>query len=128
MYKGWNGRLKIMVLRAVVSMLVSAEEREEETLAATVGARGNDLCRKYTEMVEESNPDDTADGGGGATRNPPRNRSPVVYRVTSLPLDAHQSTVVGAHGRVVGRSKCVEDMSRVYNWWACCWVGWLGII
>ena len=122
MYKGGDAHLKIMVLRAVVDMLAE-EERRGQTLAATIGASGNDLCgrRKYTEMVEETNPDDAPDGGGTlTTTNPSRARRTPVYRVTSIPLDTYQSTVLDP--------KCKTKPCAAYDWWGCCWAGLWAII
>ena len=112
MYKGGCAHPKIaMVLRAVVDAAPPTKRTDQRPLLmVTIRTNGNDPERRYSKMPEEANPRENVDD---ETHNPPRR---VVYRVTSLPLDAYRSTVIDTR-----RSKGYTE------WWGCCWIGWMRI-
>lgn len=154
MYKGHGERKSQgMVLQAVVGMMTADANREAaggRPLVTTVEASGNDVCAEEEEggavgsqkgdtqagVEEESNPDECA--AEKAMHNPARvQRQAVVYRVTSLPLDAYSEAVKNRlHGQrefraaLAVRSELTEKVLKEKGvvdetcYWNCCWGGW----
>jgi hypothetical protein len=127
-----------MVLRAVVGMMGAAEGGVERgsMLVATVEASGNDVCKGAEEGVEEeANPEQLT--MERANHNPTRAQHrppPVVYRVTSLPLDAYSEAVknrVRMQGEFRAALEAKKDMRAAEekeSEWGCCWTGWLCLV
>ncbi len=145
-YKGWRRRAHTtMVLRAVAGLLQGSG-------GVIITVCGNDSSGAAAESFkkEASNPDVGDPSESQATHNPAARRGapssndtkpPVVYRVTSLPLDAYAEA---AKNRMRMQEECFTRKQRAKmergaadnnnkepedkGWWGCCWIGWLGCV
>jgi hypothetical protein len=105
-------------------------------LAPTVAMHAHDSTEMFSK--EASNPERCEENHhhGAWTQNPATRPPTVVYRVTSLPLDAYskaaqrnmqlQDNRDAANSR--RKQQQQDDCEGVSGWWGCCWIGWLGVV
>lgn len=103
-------------------------------LAPTVAMHAHDSAEMFSR--EASNPERGEENHhhhhGAWTQNPATRPPTVVYRVTSLPLDAYskaaQRNMQLQDNRDARRKQPPDDCEGVSGWWGCCWIGWLGVV